>query len=85
MVIRTIRWPVMLSQTVRFDSRLTVSGLHINAILTNQKAAFDTKMFTLFQKVVFILCFAYPTFQFDYVKIEISSIFFAPWQHFFDF
>ena len=65
----------MLSQTVRFDGRLTVSGLHINAILTNQKAAFDTKMFTLFQKVVFILCFAYPTFQFDYVKFEISSIF----------
>ena len=65
----------MLSQTVRFDSRLTVSGLHINAILTNHEAAFDTNMFTLFQKVVFILCFAYPTFQFDYVKFEISSIF----------
>ena len=65
----------MLSQTVRFDSRLTVSGLHINAILTNHEAAFDTNMFTLFQKVVFILGFAFPTFKFDYVKFEISSIF----------
>ena len=65
----------MLPQTVRFDSRPTVCGLHIIAILTNEKAAFDTKMFTLFPKVVFILCFAYPTFQFDYVKFEISSIF----------
>ena len=65
----------MLTHTVRFKCRLTVCGLHINARLTNEKAAFDTKMFTLFPKVVFILCFAYPTFQFDYVKFEISSIF----------